>query len=134
MKILIVGCGRLGSLLAAQLDEDGHEVTVVEENVEQFSRLPPSFRGKTVVGNGIDRDVLREGGAEKAEMLIAVTDSDNANLMSALVGQRILHVPRVVAVVFDSSRIPIYERYGIETHSPTSWLASCIRESVKRGG
>jgi trk system potassium uptake protein TrkA len=133
MKILIIGCGRLGSLLAENLEEDGNDVTVVDKLSRAFLRLHPTYRGKTVLGNGIDQDTLREAGAEQAELLIVASDSDNTNIMAALVGQKIFHIPRILARIDDQSRTPSYQEYGMETYCPTALVAEMMRESIKRG-
>ncbi|MCX5971377.1 MAG: NAD-binding protein [Coprothermobacterota bacterium] len=133
MKILIIGCGRLGGVMAEYLEEDGNDVTVVDKRSTAFRLLLPTFRGKTILGNGIDQDILREAGAEGADLMIVASDSDNTNIMAALVGQRIFHIPRIMARIYHQSRISSYQEYGMETYCPTALVAGMMRESIKKG-
>ncbi|CAA9581191.1 MAG: TrkA-like protein, partial [uncultured Thermomicrobiales bacterium] len=96
MKVVIVGCGRVGSRLATQLDREGHTVNVVDTDQGSFSRLPEDFGGATVLGTGIDEDVLRSAGIEDADAFVAVTEGDNRNIMAAQVAREVFGVPKVV--------------------------------------
>jgi trk system potassium uptake protein TrkA len=118
MRIVIVGVGRVGARLATLLDPL-HDVSVLDMYESAFARLPGSFRGETHRGNGIDIDVLRHGGAHRADVLIAVTAGDNRNLMTAQVAKHALNVPRVIARVYDPIRAEIFAGIGVETISPT---------------
>jgi trk system potassium uptake protein TrkA len=133
LKILIIGCGRLGSMLAENLEDDGNAVTVVDKRSVAFRLLPLTFHGKTVLGNGIDQDILREAGAEAADLMVVASDSDNTNIMAALVGQKIFHIPRIMARIYHPSRTSSYQEYGLETYSPTALVAGMMRESIKKG-
>jgi trk system potassium uptake protein TrkA len=106
---------------------------MVDNRSGAFHRLPAEFKGKTVLGNGIDQDVLREAKAEDSDILIVATDSDNTNIMAALVGQKILHIPRVLARIYDQTRTASYQNYGIETFSPTELVAGLMRDSIRKG-
>src|SRR5512147_2505288 len=97
MKIIILGCGRVGAELAQSMSHAGHEVTIVDVKAASFDRLGASFRGRTVVGVCFDRDVLIRTGIESAEALAAVTASDNANALTARIARDRFNVPRVVA-------------------------------------
>lgn len=116
-----MGCGRVGSALALELCTAGHEVTVVDKDAESFSWLDASFTGKTVVGVGFDREVLRAAGAEHADAFAAVSSGDNSNVISARVAREAFGVPRVIARIYDPRRAEVYERMGIPTIATTPW-------------
>jgi len=130
MRYLIVGCGRVGSTLAKLLVADKHDVIVVDENPAAFKRLGNRFGGQVEVGTGIDYDVLKRAGAERADGFIAVTDGDNRNVMSALIAQRMFHIPKIVARIYDPPRGQLYRELGIETFSPTTIGAQLIRDRL----
>jgi len=128
MRYLIVGCGRVGSALAKLLDADNHEVIVVDENPAAFKRLGTRFKGHVVVGTGIDYDVLKRSGAERADGFIAVTNGDNRNVMAALIAQRMFKIKRIVARIYDPPRGQMYRELGIDTVCPTTIGAKLIRD------
>jgi trk system potassium uptake protein TrkA len=128
MQVVILGCGRLGARLASSLVTDGHKVAVVDNNDGAFTRLGPDFAGRTVVGTGIDEDVLKHAGIEHADAFVAVTDQDNTNLMAAQVAKEVFHVGRVICRVYDPLTEEIYKGLGLETICPTVWGASRVRE------
>ncbi|MDT7943958.1 MAG: TrkA family potassium uptake protein [Dehalococcoidia bacterium] len=119
MKVVIMGCGRVGAELAAQLDQQGHQVTVIDINPEAFRRLPMEFKGRKVVGNGVDQDVLRRVGVGEAQAFVAVTQGDNRNIMAAQMAKFIFGVPKVMCRIYDPARQEIYRSLGLETVSPT---------------
>jgi trk system potassium uptake protein TrkA len=121
MKIIIVGCGRMGSELSNQLSGDGHDVTVVDKDPRTFYRLDPSFKGTTVTGHGFDREVLIRAGIERSDALAAVTAGDNTNIITARVAHMVFNVPSVVARLYDPRRAEIYQRLGLQTVSSTRW-------------
>jgi trk system potassium uptake protein len=128
MRYLIVGCGRVGSALAKLLDSDGHEVIVVDENAAAFKRLGQQFKGHEVVGTGIDYDVLKRAGAATADGFVAVTNGDNRNIMAALIAQRMFHIKRIVARIYDPPRGKMYRDLGVQTVCPTTVGAKMIRD------
>jgi trk system potassium uptake protein TrkA len=130
MKIIIMGCGRVGSEVSRLMAEEGHDVTVVDcdENIRE--RLGPQFHGKVVIGVGFDRDVLIKAGIEHADAFAATSDSDNANIVAARIARNIFKVPRVVARLYDPRRAEIYRRLGLATISSTAWGAERIRETL----
>lgn len=132
MRVLIMGCGRVGAALATMLDKDGHQVTILDLNPNQFRRLPPDFGGTSVVGNGIDQDTLRRAGIENADAFATVTQGDNRNLMAAQIAKHIFNVPRVVCRVYDPIREEIYSGLGLETVSPTIVISNLLKEVVER--
>jgi trk system potassium uptake protein TrkA len=127
MRVIIVGCGRVGSLLTQLLEQEDHQVVVVDKNASAFQRLPRNFRGQTVTGVGFDRDVLRAAGIERADAFAAVTSGDNSNFVAASVARDTFRVPTVVARIYDPQREQIYRRLGIRTISSTAWGAQKIK-------
>lgn len=135
MRIIILGCGRLGAHLARRLDREGHAVTIIDRNGESFARLGSDFRGTMVLGTGIDQDILRRAGIEQANAFIAVTNGDNTNAMAAEIAKLVFHVPRVVARLYDPVREDTYHTLGLmETVCPTLIGADKIHEIVTADG
>jgi trk system potassium uptake protein TrkA len=132
MKIVIVGCGRVGSRLATAMDGDGHDVTVLDINPDAFRRLPPEFKGTKQVGNGIDQDVLSRIGVGEADGFVASTQGDNRNVMSAQMAKHLFGVPRVVCRIYDPIREEMYRGLGLETISPTLVGASLLKEALEK--
>lgn len=131
MKVIIMGCGRVGSRLAMMLDSEGHEVTVVDTNSRSFRRLPSSFRGSTVLGTGIDVDVLVKSGIERADVFLATTEGDNRNIMAAQVAQKVFNVPVVIARMYDVGRAEVFAKLGIRTYCPTLAGARLLHEMIQ---
>lgn len=121
MRILIVGCGRVGSGLAQTLVARGHAVTLIDKDHLAFEKLGDKFKGRTIVGVGFDRDVLLSAGIDHADGLAAVTASDEANVVTTRIAREVFHVPRVVARLYDSRQAEIYSRLGLQTIAPASW-------------
>jgi trk system potassium uptake protein TrkA len=121
MRVILVGCGRVGSELTIQLGRGGHEVTVIDKRQSAFDRLPPGFNGRTVIGLGFDRDILEEAGIKEADAFVAVTNGDNSNIVSARVAREYYHVPKVIARIYDPRRAEIYEKLNIPTVATTTW-------------
>lgn len=130
MKIIIMGCGRVGSQVSRLLVNHGHDVTVIDHDANALSRLGPDFKGKVVQGLGFDRKVLLDAGVETAEGFVAASSSDNANIVAARIARNIFHVPRVVARLYDPVRAEIYQRLGLSTISSTAWGAERIVEVI----
>lgn len=130
MKIIILGCGRVGVYLAQCLDQAGHDVTIIDRNREAFARLGSSYGGKMILGTGIDEDVLRKAGIEQADAFIAVTNGDNTNAMAAQIAKHVFHVPHVVARLYDPIREETYRLLGLDTVCSTVMGAEKIREMV----
>lgn len=114
-----MGCGRVGARLASLLSRGGHEVTVLDLNPRAFRRLDPNFSGTTLVGNGMDVDVLRQAGIERADAFAAVTQGDNRNVMSSQIARHIFGIPKVATRIYDPLRQETFEMLGIEAISPT---------------
>lgn len=130
MKIIVMGCGRVGLQVSQLLVKQGHQVTVIDHDANALARLGPEFKGKLVRGLGFDRNVLLEAGVETAEGFVAASSSDNANIVAARIARNIFHVPRVVARLYDPVRAEVYQRLGLTTISSTSWGAERIVEVV----
>ncbi len=134
MNVVIVGCGRVGSALAALLDRDGHAVTVVDHNSQAFGRLPDDFGGETMVGTGIDEDVLRLAGIARADAFAAVMTADNRNIMAAQVAKYVFNVPKVVCRIYDPLREETYRDLGLDTICPTTigaqQIAGCFARAT----
>lgn len=121
MHVVIMGCGRVGAGLALALERLGHEVAVIDRDLQAFRRLGVDFHGEQVVGTGFDRKVLREAGIDKAGALAAVSSGDNSNIISARVARETFGVQRVVARIYDAKRAAVYERLGIPTVATVPW-------------
>jgi len=121
MHVVIMGCGRVGSLLTVELGHAGHSIAIIDKREEAFDRLPPEFAAKTVVGLGFDREVLEEAGIKEAEAFVAVSNGDNSNIVSARVAREHYHVPKVIARIYDPRRAEIYERLNIPTIATVRW-------------
>ena len=129
-----MGCGRLGSTLAHNLDARGHSVAVIDQNADAFRRLGAEFGGTTVTGVGFDRDVLRSAGIERADAFAAVSSGDNSNIISARLARETFGVTRVVARIYDARRAQVYERLGIPTVATIRWAADrMVRHLVPEG-
>jgi trk system potassium uptake protein TrkA len=126
MHVVIMGCGRVGSLLALELESNGHTVAVIDQSKEAFRRLGPDFKGRTVTGVGFDRDTLLEAGIEGAEAFAAVSNGDNSNILAARVARESFGVTNVVARIYDPGRAEIYQRLGIPTVATVLWAADQI--------
>ena len=131
MKILIMGCGRVGARLAAVMDEEGHEVTVLDNDTYSFRRLPPSFGGTALFGNGIDEEALKKAGIEEADIFIALTQGDNRNVMSCQMAKHVFNVPRVMCRIYDPLREEMYGALGLETISPTKVFVQLLKEKIE---
>lgn len=121
MKILIIGCGRVGAGLAQSLVQRGHSVSIIDREQQAFEKLGEKFKGQTVLGIGFDRDVLVKAGIQRADGVAAVTSSDEANIVAARIARDMFRVPKVIARLYDVRQAEIYKRLGLQTIAPTSW-------------
>lgn len=133
MNIIIVGCGRVGVELALSIHQN-HLVTMIDPNPHSFDRLGLHFSGRTVQGEGLDRDTLMRAGIETADALAAVTASDNVNVIVARIARDIFHVQRVVTRVYNPRRQAIYEKLNLQTVSSSSWGAHQIEQLLIHPG
>ena len=132
MKIVIMGCGRVGAQLATLLDADGNTVTVLDRDEYSFRRLPPDFGGTALLGNGLDEEVLRRAGIEEADAFVVVTQGDNRNVMAAQIAKHIFNVPKVICRIYDPLRREIYETLGLQAISPTTVFAQILKEELEK--
>ncbi|MEZ4563816.1 MAG: TrkA family potassium uptake protein [Thermomicrobiales bacterium] len=132
MKAVIMGCGRVGARVASLLDHTGNDVTVIDIDSRAFQRLPATFDGDTIIGTGIDEDVLRRAGIQDADAFIAVSNGDNRNIMAAQVARLVFNVPEVVCRIYDPVREDTYRRLGLTTVCPTTTISAMILDSVMR--
>jgi trk system potassium uptake protein TrkA len=121
VHVIIAGCGRVGSELAASLESLKHSVAIVDRNESAFERLKPSFSGKKIVGFVFDRETLEEAEIGEAQAFASVTSGDNSNILSARVAKEHYRVPHVVARIYDPRRAQIYQRLGIQTVATVRW-------------
>ncbi len=131
MKVVIMGCGRVGARLAGLLDADGHSVTILDTDAYSFRRLPPKFDGTALIGNGINEEVLKKAGIEEADAFVAVTQGDNRNVMATQIAKHIFNVPKVICRIYDPLRQELYSTLGLETFSPTTIFAQILKEKVE---
>ncbi len=130
MKVMIIGCGRVGSVLANHLDEAGHQVAVLDRNQHAFRRLSEKFSGERIVGNGLLDEFVRPTLGKKTDLLFAITDKDNINLMIAQRVKRNFQLDRVVAVVHDSILAGLYKELGLETVCPTDLVIKDLLQKI----
>jgi trk system potassium uptake protein TrkA len=128
MRVIIMGCGRVGEQLARLMSEDGHEVTVIDYDEAALARLGSDFKGRRIKGIGFDRNVLLLAGIEDADGFAAMSSSDNVNVVAARIARTLFQVPRVVARLFEPERAEVYRRLGLVTISSATWGAERTRE------
>lgn len=119
MKIVILGCGRVGALLATMLENEGHQIAVIDQSSDSFRRLPDEFQGEEIVGNGVDGDILIRAGIKEADAFIAVTNGDNRNIMASQIARDIFKVKQVICRIYDPIREETYRKLGLQTYCPT---------------
>jgi trk system potassium uptake protein len=133
MKIIVVGCGRLGAGLAHRLFKQGHQVVIVDENDSAFVHLPADFRGRTITGDALNSGVLESAGIVDADGLAAVTNSDTVNAVVAHLAKEFFNVTNIVSRNYDPYLFPIHESFGLQTVSSAVWAAQRIEEMLYHG-
>ena len=131
MNALVIGCGRVGSSIALQLDSEGWDVTAVDEKEEALSRLGDHWNGGFVLGHGMDIDVLRQAGIEEADAVVVATDGDNTNIVIGQVVKKRYGIDCVVVRVLDPARADFYRRRGLRTVCPTSVAIDVMMDAVR---
>lgn len=140
MKVLILGCGRVGSRIAHQLDREGHSVTIIDRDPGAFKRFEMrgvfsnEFRGSFIVGDGTESDLLRKAGIEDADCFVAMTDGDNRNIMAAQIAQHMFNVPKVVCRIYDPIRTEVYRKLGLQVFCPTIEGAASVVQMISEEG
>ena len=132
MKLVVIGCGRVGSAVARELAGDGWDVTAVDEQEEALARLGGRWSGGFVVGHGMDAQILRKAGVPDADAVVVATDGDNTNLVIAQVVEKRYAVPTVVVRVLDPARADFYAARGMSTVCPTQTAISALVGSVRK--
>ncbi len=130
MNIVIIGCGKVGSGLANSLYKMGHDISVIDAHEENFLRLEEAFTGFTIQGVPIDLDVLKRGGIEACDFLVAVYDDDNVNVMVSQVAREIFQVPKVLTRIYDPRRKNVFSEFGLHTICPTSLTVDVIEKLI----
>jgi trk system potassium uptake protein TrkA len=131
VKAIVIGCGRVGSTVALQLDGSGWDVTVLDENEDALARLGDSWSGGFLVGHGMDLQQLKEAGIEEADAVVVTTDGDNTNLVIAQAAQKHFEVPTVVVRVLDPARAQFYATKGLRVVCPTSSAIEALVSAVR---
>ena len=131
MNVVIMGCGRVGARLAAMLDAEGHKVTIIDRDAYSFRRLPSTFSGRAMMGDGLDKDSLIKAGIKEADVFASTTQGDNRNVMAAQIAKYIFNVPRVLTRIYDPIREEMYKTLGIETISPTKVGAQLFKDLIE---
>jgi len=130
LKVVILGCGRVGSTLAKRLSQEGHSVTIIDITSDAFRRLGTKFRGQKIVGTGLDQDTLNKAGLKGADVFFAVTQGDNTNIMAAQIAKEVFSTPRVLARIYDPIRGQAYRELGIVTLCTTTVAANILRAAA----
>jgi len=126
-----MGCSRVGAQLAAMLDAEGHTVTVVDVEQYSFRRLPPTYNGVAMVGNGLEYESLKKAGIEEADVFVSATQGDNRNVMACQIAKHIYNVPKVVSRIYDPIREEMYRNLGLDTVSPTKVVAELLKDRIE---
>ncbi len=130
MKVVVIGCGRVGSAVAKQLAADGWEATVIDEKEDALTRLG-TWHGEFVVGHGMDIEILTRAGIESADAAVIATSGDNTNIVIGQVVQKRFGVGCVVVRVLDPARAEFYARRGLRTVCPTQTAISVLIDAVR---
>ncbi len=131
MQVVIIGCGKVGAKFAQVLSEEGNEIVIVSNDPKSFKNLPPDFDGVTLTGVPIDQDVLKMAGIENADVLVAVTEDDNVNIMVCQVAKEIFKVPKVIARIYNPAREHVFHQFGLETICPTDITVNVMRAMLE---
>jgi trk system potassium uptake protein TrkA len=131
VKLLIVGCGRIGSSIATSMAADGHDLAVVDEDPEALQRLPEAWPGRFIHGHGLDTSVLVEAGIATADATVVCTDGDNTNIVIAQIARKRFDCPCVVTRVLDPARAAFYDRMeGVQTVCPTTAAIDVMTDAI----
>jgi trk system potassium uptake protein len=131
MKVIVIGCGRVGSAVALELKSVGWDVAVIDEREEALGRLGDGWSGEFLVGHGMDLQLLREAGIEDADAVVVTTDGDNSNIVIGQMAQKQFAVPSVVVRVLDPARAQFYSSHGLNVVCPTSSAIATLTDAVR---
>lgn len=131
---IVIGCGRLGANLANTLSDEGGNVLIIDKSKDAFRKLSPSFGGLSITGDATDLDVLQDAQIDKASVVVAVTNSDNANIMVAQIARELFQIKRVIARLYDPERECVYREFGIDTICPAILSAKEIDKILSETG
>src|SRR6266498_4820436 len=131
MKLIVIGCGRVGSTVAKRFASEGWEVTAVDEKETALTRLGENWTGGFIVGHGMDTSVLREAGIEEADAVVVATDGDNTNLVIGQVAQKRFGIDCTVVRILDPARADFYRERGLRTICPTSTAIDALSDAVR---
>jgi len=131
MKIIIMGCGRVGARLAEALSSAGNDVTIIDTEPFALRKLPEDFKGTALVGNGLAEETLVKAGIESADVFVSCTPGDNRNVMACQIAKHIYNVPKIVSRVYDPIRAEMYRGLGIESVSPTTVIADLLKQKIE---
>ena len=134
MHVVIMGCGRVGAMLAHSLENLGNTVAVIDQDASAFRRLGPDFKGLTIKGVGFDREHLIEAGIERAGAFAAVSSGDNSNILAARTARETFGITNVIARIYDPKRAEVFERLGIPTVATVSWTNEQILRHILPAG
>jgi trk system potassium uptake protein TrkA len=132
VKLVVIGCGRVGSAVARELADEGWDVTAIDEKEEALARLGSRWTGGFVVGHGMDAEILRRGGVPDADAVVVATDGDNTNIVIGQVVEKRWDVPCVVVRVLDPARADFYAARGMRTVCPTQTAIAKLAEAVRK--
>ena len=132
-NVIVVGCGRVGSQLANMLSDNGSNVCVIDRNVDAFANLGRNFNGSTIQGVGFDEETLEKAGVDECDVVAAVTQLDNTNLMCCEVASRLFGVPHVIARLYNPDHERAYMQLGIDYVCGTSLVAEDVFSKVVSG-
>src|SRR5437773_6385822 len=130
MKLLIVGCGRVGSAIASRMAADGHDVSVIDDDPEALARLPEDWNGRFVQGHALDLDVLIDAGIETADATVVATHGDNTNIVVAQVAQKRFGCPCVATRILDPARAAFYAALGLQIICATSAAIETMERAI----
>lgn len=130
MKVIVIGCGRMGSELAYRLFKQGHDVAVIDKVEEAFNQLPSDFQGRLYEGDALNQDVLERAGIKTTDAFAASTEMDSTNLVVCHIARDYYNVPHIVARNFDPMYRSLYEAFNLQVVSATSWAAQRMEELV----
>ena len=131
MKIIIMGCGSMGAGLASALDIEGHELTVIDFAARKLAKLPDSFSGIAMVGDGTDEEVLKTAGIETADVFIAASKEDERNAMAAQIAKKVFGISRVVCRIYDTEKAEFYESLDLAAVSPITAFVNSVKDRLK---